>query len=78
MMCTPSSTAPATMGHWGQWLLTTREAGNTLATLLDGPHSPHHGRTRRCQHCTQRFELQFGCTLMMCTPSSPAWAAMGH
>jgi hypothetical protein len=22
MMCTPSSTASATMGHWGQWLLT--------------------------------------------------------
>eukprot|EP00966_Prymnesium_polylepis_P327792 7383628-Prymnesium_polylepis.1 len=30
--------------------LTTREAGNTLATLLDRPHSPHHGRTRRCRH----------------------------
>ena len=41
MMCTPYSTASAAMGHWGQWLLTPGMTGHSLATLLDGPHSPH-------------------------------------
>ena len=67
---TSSSASRVAMGHWGQWPLTPGITGHSLATLLDGPHSPHFtpltphlGRPRRCQvHCTQRIELQFGCT----------------
>ena len=67
---TSSSASRVAMGYWGQCLHTSGMAGHSLATLLDGPHSPHYGRT----HPTV-FELRFGCPLVRRTSSS---APRGH
>ena len=52
--------------------------GRTLLGYLWGPHTHHHGHIRRSRHRIRRFELQFGCRTVVCTPSSASRVAMGH